>query len=114
MDAFLGNISARQAKEWELFSREEPLFEDKVMIQIAKIAQLFASYFISTKGGVKWKVTDFIPDFTIKEVDSKEFSSNLLNTLGVKSKKEEKRVKYSLEDKVKEKNSLPKRLRKNS
>ena len=114
MNSFLENISARQAKEWELFSKENPLFEDKITIQIAMIAHVFASFFIKRKDRRRWKITDFIPDFAIKELSVKDFSKKLLNTLGVDKAKgmKTKRVKYSLEDKVKERTSLPKRLKK--
>lgn len=110
MEAFLGNMSVRQAKEWELFAIENPLFEDKIMLQIGMIAQFFASYFVKRKDKQSWEVTDFIPNSSKKEESPKEFSNKILNTLGV-GKPTKERVKYSLEDKVAERTSLPKRLK---
>jgi hypothetical protein len=61
MDSFLSNMPAQQALEWELFARENPSFEDKVLHQIAHIATVFAGAFIKKRDRSPWKVKDFMP-----------------------------------------------------
>ncbi len=139
METFLSGISAKQAKEWELFAVEEPAFEDKVIVQLALIAHLFANSFIQRTDKKKWSLSDFIPDFSNKltsknkPIDLKNKVFGILGTHGNDKAKERakkhfkrqdksntegkirgtdgKLYKYRMEEFVKDRKTLPKRLR---
>lgn len=132
MDQFLSNMSAKQAQEWVLFSKIEPQFEDKIMIQIAQIASTFANAYMKRKDGKNWNPHDFIPTFDKSEENEKKVDPNLSKKLlGLKESKDKKKTdkrfdkkdmvkgtdgryyKYALEEFVKDKvKKIPKRLRK--
>ena len=61
MDAFMGSMTAKQALEWEIFAKDNPSFEDVILIQIAYIAQLFASALFKRKDGAGFSIEDFMP-----------------------------------------------------
>ena len=130
MDSFLSQMTARQAREWELFALEEPAFEDKIMLQLAMIAQLFASCFIKKKDKTTWGLSEFIPDFSKKEKKPvSNFKAKVFGVLKdfgdskIKKKAEDlsnnqmvkgtdgKFYKYKMEEFVKERTTPPKRLR---
>ena len=96
MESMLSSISAKDAKEWELFSRENPIPEEKIIVQIAMIARTFASYFIKRVDKKQWSLDDFIPNFkqTSKVSKIKEVSKNLKSKImGVVDKAGDKKAK---------------------
>lgn len=144
-------MTAKEAKEWELFNMDEPPFEQVLIDQLALIAQMFAQMFISffnafskSKIQQKWKMDDFKPKYnkykTKDDLEKEELekSSSLLDmawglvrTHGDKKDKKSKkkldrrtdsinnkpilgkdgkRYKYYLEQFIKPRTKLPKRL----
>lgn len=132
MNAFLANMSNQQAMEWEMFTRENPLPEDVIVTQIAMIAQMFASAHLQRKDKKGWELSDFIPDFSKQSKSTDKVAKSILSTLGIpetkKARKQAKkqaqqhekgvigtdgkRYKYKLEEFIKERKTLPKRLQK--
>lgn len=133
VDKMLGGISYSQAKEWELFSKENPLPHEQIMHQLALIAYRFALAFIKFKDGSHFEYKDFLPQFG--ETDKKEegnkgslmeSAKTMVAVLGDEKAKKKffseeelkpvvgsdgKRYKYALEEKVPERTTPPKRKR---
>lgn len=61
MDAFMSNMTANQALEWEIFSKDSPSFEDALLNQVAYIACFFASATLKKKDGSGFTPEDFMP-----------------------------------------------------
>jgi hypothetical protein len=130
VDQMLDGISYRQAKEWELYSHENPLPHVQIMTQLALIAYRFALAFIKFKNGSHFKFEDFIPQFGKKEekgpqdADIVQSAKAMVLALGDEKAKKKflteeeekpivgsdgKRYKYALEERVPERTKPPKR-----
>lgn len=100
MDSLLNSMSASQALEWELFAAKNPSFEDKVLIQMAYIAQIFASAFIKKKDKAPWKLAEFMP-FENKKPKEKPNSKSLLKKLVLLAGDKKTKKKFLDEEPVK-------------
>jgi len=85
MDAFMGSMTAKQALEWEIFAKDNPSFEDVILLQIAYVAQLFASATVKRKDGAEFSIEDFMPwkkkaKTTSSKAAKKEVASGLLSS----------------------------------
>jgi len=131
-DGMLNSISYSQAKEWELFSKENPLPHVQIMTQLALIAYRFALAFIKFKDGTHFKFEDFLPQFgKVQDEKENKDESDIIKSakamvlaLGDEKAKNKlfseeelkpiigsdgKRYKYALEEKVPERIRPPKR-----
>ena len=132
VDAMLDGISYSQAKEWELYSHENPLPHVQIMTQLALIAYRFALAFIKFKDGSHFKFEDFLPQFGKGDKDTKEENKSdvvesakaMVMALGDEKAKKRffteeelkpivgsdgKRYKYALEERVPQRTKPPKR-----
>jgi hypothetical protein len=130
VDKMLDSISYSQAKEWEMYSSENPLPHEQIMHQLALIAYRFALAFIKFKDGSHFEYKDFLPQFgkDNKKEESKfniiDAAKNMVSALGDEKAKERllteeelkpvigtdgKRYKYALEERVPERTIPPKR-----
>jgi len=132
VDQMLSGISYRQAREWELFSEENPLPHELIMHQLALIAYRFALAFIRNKNKQPiYEIQDFLPKFGRTGTGKNEQKTNVMDgakglvaALGddkAKKKffteeelkpvvgKDGKRYKYALEERVPERTTPPKR-----
>ncbi len=117
-----------------MFNAENPIPEEQMIIQLAMIARTFAAYFIKRTDNKKWSLEDFIPDFTKKETlknTANDLKNQIIGVVGsvgdekakkwVKKRTEQvntmvkgtdgKMYKYKLEEFVRKRKKLPKRLR---
>lgn len=127
VDSMLDSISFKQAREWELYSKENPLPHQQIMTQLAVIAYRFAMAFIKFKDGSHYTIKDFLPVFGKQEQEQgnvvQEAKSMVMALGDEKAKKkffteeelkpivgkDGKRYKYALEEKIKERKTPPKR-----
>ncbi len=124
----LDSISFKQAREWELYSKESPLPHEQIMTQLAIIAYRFAMAFIKFKDGSHYTIKDFLPVFGKQEQekgdDVVQGAKAMVLALGDEKAKKKffteqelkpivgkdgKRYKYALEERVKERITPPKR-----
>lgn len=123
----LSSISYSQAKEWEMYSSENPLPHEQIMHQLALIAYRFALAFIKFKDGSHFEYKDFLPVFGKKQEQKPnviDAAKNIVFALGDEKAKKKffteeelkpiigsdgKRYKYALEEKVPERKTPPKR-----
>lgn len=80
MDAFMSSMSANQATEWELFSKDNPAFDVAIVTQIAHIACFFASATLKKKDGSGFSPHDFIPWGKRQEERAKEVAPGIFET----------------------------------
>jgi hypothetical protein len=130
VDKMLDSISYSQAKEWEMYSSENPLPHEQIMHQLALIAYRFALAFIKFKDGSHFEYKDFLPQFgkDNKKEESKfniiDAAKNMVSALGDEKAKKRllteeelkpvigtdgKRYKYALEEKIPQRTTPPKR-----
>lgn len=127
VDKMLSSISYSQAKEWEMYSSENPLPHEQIMHQLALIAYRFALAFIKFKDGSHFEYKDFLPVFGKKQEQKPnviDAAKNIVSVLGDEKAKKKffteeelkpivgsdgKRYKYALEEKVPERKTPPKR-----
>lgn len=103
-------MTYQQAMEWELFNRDNPPVMDQIMVQIAKISHLFASYFIPKGDKQPWDLSDFYPypsqhKTEVAKVAKPDLKKQLLNWVKAKGDSKAKnwagdRLETSPEDKM--------------
>jgi hypothetical protein len=127
VDKMLNSISYSQAKEWEMYSSENPLPHEQIMHQLALIAYRFALAFIKFKDGSHFEYKDFLPVFGKKQEQKPnviDAAKNMVSVLGDEKAKKRllteeelkpvigtdgKRYKYALEEKIPQRTTPPKR-----
>jgi hypothetical protein len=127
VDKMLDSISYSQAKEWEIYSQENPLPHEQIMHQLALIAYRFALAFIKFKDGSHFEYKDFLPQFGKRQEQTSnviDAAKNMVSVLGDEKAKKRllteeelkpvigtdgKRYKYALEEKIPERTTPPKR-----
>jgi hypothetical protein len=84
VDAFMSKISAKQALEWELYILKNPSLDEIMPVQIAYIAQLFASTTIKKEDGTKFSLQDFMPwvKKKVPKVNLVDSLKELVRTIG--------------------------------
>jgi hypothetical protein len=131
VDKMLDGISYSQAKEWEIYSRKNPLPHEQIMAQIALVAYRFSRAFIKFKNGSHYEYKDFMPEFGVDEkgeiktnvIDSAKTMVAVLGDEKAKKRffseeelnpilgKDGKRYKYALEEKIPQRTTPPKNKR---
>jgi hypothetical protein len=130
VDKMLDSISYSQAREWELYSIQNPLPHEQIMHQLAIIAYRFALAFIKFKDGTHYEYEDFLPKFKESKNENEkntniiDAAKNMVSVLGDEKAKERllteeelkpivgtdgKRYKYALEEKIPQRTTPPKR-----
>lgn len=84
-------MTYEQAREWEMFTLENPLPVDKIMIQLAMIACMFADGHLQRKDKKSWDIDDFIPKFGKVKKAVKNVKNQLMGMLGTAGDEKAKR-----------------------